>query len=1101
MIKIMGIRHILFLISNILFAVLIFNSCSEPSKKVQHKKSAVLFTSLDNSHTNIHFTNKVTENLYFNFLNYPYIYNGGGLAVGDINNDGLEDLYFTSNQNSNKLYLNQGDFKFKDITITANVTDDKGWSTGVTMIDVNNDGWLDMYVCKSGSLDNHELRKNKLFINQKDNTFKESAAQYGLDFYGFSIQSYFFDMDNDGDLDMYLVNHRIDFRNNITLDLARDKQIEDYGSDQLFRNDNGKYTNVTDAAGVANKAWGLSASIGDFNNDGWLDVYVANDFFHPDYLYINNKNGTFTDQAQTRFKHISNNSMGSDFADINNDLQSDLIVLDMMAEDHIRGKKNMAAMNTNSFNMMVNAGYHHQYMSNVLQLNRGDGTYSEIGQLAGIAKTDWSWAPLIADFDNDGFKDIFITNGIDHDLSNQDFRDQMRQNIMDRKKVSLEDAIALMPSEKLQNYFYKNNGDLTFKKVSTLWGITQKINSNGTVYSDLDNDGDLDLIVNNQSDIATIYKNNSTNNTINFVLKGNKQNRNGIGTKIYVYSDSLQQFKEHFISRGYQSSTTHKVHFGIGNRKTIDSIQVIWFDGLKQVIKNKEANQTITLDYKNAQQSERINLAQNSLFEVVNPKKIGVNYIHKENAFNDLDVQLLLPQKQSEITSALAVADVNKDGLEDFFVGNAKGSAANLYIQKNDGTFYKSSQALFDTEKEFEDTDAHFFDADNDGDVDLYVTSGGYELKENSLFLQDRIYINNGKGDFKKSNRLPKMLSYTKGITSADFDKDGDLDLFVGSRVISGKYPLSNPSYLLENKNGKFVNVTQEKLPDFSAIKMANDAVFSDFDNDGDADLLVVGEWMPIIIFENNNGEFTQKKLPVLEKSNGWQQNITEIDINNDGYKDYIIGNWGENNKFHPTKEKPLHIYADYFDDNTSFDIALSKISKGKLVPIRGRECSTQQTPFLKEKITKYSQFANASMDEIYGEEKLKNATHYTAYNFSSILLKNKGNGQFDIKILPKHSQFSPTLSYETHDINNDGFLDIFGVGNVYDAEVETIRYDASKGYILLGNKTGNYQVNNDISYFNDNEAKAIKKITINNKLHFIILNKDSELGILKLKN
>jgi len=1101
MIKIIEIRRILFLISNILVIIFVFNTCTETSKREQLNKNTTLFTLLDNKHTNIQFTNKVTENLYFNFLNYPYIYNGGGLAVGDINNDGLEDIYFTSNQESNKLYLNQGNFKFKDITIAASVGDDKGWSTGVTMIDINNDGWLDIYISKSGSLNNHELRKNKLYVNQKNNSFTEKAAKYGLDFYGFSIQSHFFDMDKDGDLDMYLVNHRVDFRNNITLDLTRDKQIEDYGSDQLFRNDNGKFTNITDAAGIANKAWGLSASIGDFNNDGWLDVYVANDFFHPDYLYINNKNGTFTDQAQTRFKHISNNSMGSDFADINNDLQPDLIVLDMMADDHIRGKKNMAAMNTNSFNMMVNSGYHHQYMSNVLQLNRGNGTYSEIGQLAGIAKTDWSWAPLIADFDNDGYNDFFITNGIDHDLSNQDFRDQMRKNIMARKKVSLEDAIAMMPSEKLQNYFYKNNGDLTFKKTSSLWGITQKINSNGAVYSDLDNDGDLDLIVNNQSDIASIYKNNSTNNTISFELKGTEQNRNGIGTKIYVYTDSLQQFKEHFTSRGYQSSTTHKIHFGVKNINKIDSILAIWPDGSEQILKNQKVNKTITIDHKNAKNGKQTDQVQNSLFEKVDPKVIGVNYIQKENTFNDLDLQLLLPQKQSEITSALAVADVNKDGLEDFFVGNAKGSVAALYIQKSNGTFYQSNQRLFEIEKEFEDTGAHFFDADNDGDIDLYLSSGGYELKENSPFLQDRLYINNGKGQFKKSNNLPKMLSYTKGITSADFDKDGDLDLFVGSRVISGKYPLSNSSYLLENKNGKFVNVTNQKLVDFSEMKMVNDAIFSDFDNDGDADLLVVGEWMPIVIFENNNGYFTQKKLPVLEKSNGWQQHITAADVNNDGFKDYLIGNWGENNKFHPSKEKPLHIYADYFDDNTSFDIALSKISKGKLVPIRGKECSTEQTPYLKEKITKYSQFANASMDEIYGEKKLKNATHYVAYNFSTILLKNKGNGDFEIVTLPNNAQFSPTLSSEILDINNDGFLDIFGVGNIYDAEVETIRYDASKGYVLLGNDKGNYQYNYDTSYFNDNEAKVIKKIQINNKTHFIILNKNSELTILKLNS
>ena len=1085
----------------ILLILFLNTSCKKSENKPIPKKETPLFTLLNATQTHIDFTNTVTENLYFNFLNYPYIYNGGGVAVGDINNDGLEDIYFTSNQHSNKLYLNQGDFKFKDITSTANAKDEKGWSTGVTMIDINNDGWLDIYICKSGSLRSHEHRKNKLFINQKDNTFKESAAEYGLDFYGFSIQSYFFDMDNDGDLDMYLVNHRVDFRNNITIDLTRDSKIEDYGSDQLFRNDNGKFTNVTNTSGIANKAWGLSASIGDFNNDGWFDVYVANDFFHPDYLYINNKNGTFTDRALTYFKHIPNNSMGSDLADINNDLQPDLIVLDMMAEDHIRGKKNMASMNTNSFTMMVNAGYHHQYMSNMLQLNNGNSTFSEIGQLAGIAKTDWSWAPLIADFDNDGLKDIFITNGIQHDLSNQDFRDQMRQNIMNRKKVSLEDAIAMMPSEKLQNYFYKNNGDLTFKKVSAFWGITQKVNSNGAVYADLDNDGDLDLVVNNQSEIASIYKNNATTNYISFTLEGDDQNKNGIGTKIAIYTPKNKQQKKAFVSRGYQSSVSNKLCFGLGKETEIDSVVITWKPGLKETLTNISINKNHTISIKNATVIPVKRAIEKPLFTNVNPTDLGIDYKHIENTFNDLDIQLLLPQKQSEITSELTVADVNNDGLDDFFVGNAKGSSAALYIQKKSGTFYKSSIDLFKKDKEFEDTGAHFFDADNDGDMDLYVASGGYELEENNMLLQDRLYINNGKGQFKKSNILPKMLSYTKGITSADFDNDGDMDLFVGSRVTPRKYPLSHSSYLLENQHGKFVNVTATKIADISALRMVNDALFTDYDNDGDQDLMIVGEWMPIVVYENNNGLFTQKKLPALEKSNGWQQSITELDVNNDGVKDYIIGNWGNNNKFHPTKEKPLHIYADYFDDNTSFDIALSKISKGKLVPVRGKECSSQQTPFLKKKITKYSQFANASMNEIYGENNLKKATHYVAYNFSSALLKNNGDGHFKIIPLPKHAQFSPTLSFEIFDVNKDGILDILGVGNVYDAEVETIRYDASKGYLLFGTKEGAYKISDDPVFFNNNEAKAIKKITIKGQVHFIILNKNNPLKIVKIKS
>lgn len=1081
------------------FLITLFIISGACTPDIPKNNASTLFDLVDNNKTNIHFTNKVVENLYFNFLNYPYIYNGGGVAVGDINNDNLDDIYFSSNQNSNKLYLNQGDLEFKDITNTAKVTDAKGWTTGVNMVDINNDGWLDIYVCKSGALNSHELRKNKLYINQKDNTFKESAAAYGLDHYGFSVQSYFFDMDNDGDLDMYLVSHRVDFRNNTTIDLERDKKVEDYGSDQLFRNDDGKFTNITIAAGVANKAWGLSASIGDFNNDGWLDVYVGNDFYHPDYLYINNKNGTFTDQAATRFKHVSNNSMGSDFSDINNDLQPDLIVVDMLAEDHIRGKKNMAAMNTNSFNMMVNVGYQHQYMSNVLQLNRKNGTYSEIAQLSGIAKTDWSWAPLIADFDNDGFKDLFVTNGIENDLSNQDFRNQMRKNIMNRKKVSLDEAIGMIPSEKLQNYIYKNKGDLTFEKTSDAWGITQKINSNGASYADLDNDGDLDLIVNNQSEEAHIYRNNSQANFTSFSLKGAKKNKNGIGSKITIYADDLQQSKELFLSRGFQSSVTNKLHFGLGVISKIDSVIITWPDGSFQKKTNITPNTNVVLDHKDAQNKESLKTPKESLFTSINPSTIGIQYQQKENSYNDFNQQLLLPQKQSEKGAALAVADVNNDGLDDFFVGNAANASASLYIQKKNGSFVETNQALFSSDASFEDIDAIFIDIDNDNDLDLYVTSGGYEIPENSPLLQDRLYINNGRGSFKKG-ALPKILANTKGIAFSDFDKDGDQDIFVGGSVVHGKYPIANKSYLLENNNGKFSDVTTKKINDISSLQIVNDALFSDYDNDGDDDLLVVGEWMSVTIFENTNGQFTKKDISALKNFNGWYQSITASDLDNDGLVDYVIGNWGTNNKFHPTEKKPLHIYADYFDKNTSFDMVLSKVSKtGNLIPVRGKECSTQQTPFLQEKVKTYKEFANSTLPEIYGEGILEKASHYKAHNFKSFILKNKGKGGFEIQKLPNEAQFAPTLSTEVFDVNNDGYLDVFGVGNIHEAEVETIRYDASKGYVLLGNKNGGFQFSNDSSYFSNLEAKAIKKITIDDATHFIILNKNSELHILKI--
>lgn len=1081
----------------LLLPVFMLILCAQCSTK-KDEISTTLFNLVDNKKTNIHFKNTVKENLYFNFLNYAYIYNGGGIAVGDINNDGLEDVYFTSNQESNKLYLNQGNLEFKDITIEANVSDEIGWTTGVTMIDINNDGWLDIYVCKSGSLDSHQNRKNKLFINQKNNTFKESAAKYGLDHFGFSTQAYFFDFDNDEDLDMYLVNHRQDFRNNISVDQRIQETKEEYNSDQLFRNDGTSFTNITKEAGILNKAWGLSTSIGDFNNDNLLDIFVANDFLEPDFLYINQGNGTFKDEALKHFNHISSNSMGSDFADINNDLQPDLIVLDMMAEDHIRGKENMATMSISNFHQLVNMGYHHQYMSNMLQLNNGNGTFSEIGQLAGIAKTDWSWAPLIADFDNDGFNDLFVTNGIEHDLSNQDFRNQMRNNIINRKKVSLEQAINMMPSQKLSNYVFKNKQDLTFENTSKKWGLDKEVNSNGAVYADLDNDGDLDLIVNNQAEEASIYRNNSTKNFISFTLKGSSKNKLGIGAVISVFSDGLQQSKQHFASRGFQSSVSNKLHFGLGDNLKIDSVLVDWKNGKSQIITNVKINSSIEINYKNAVENSVSTNSKTNLFTEINPSEIGIDFQQKENVFDDFKIQLLLPQKQSERSAAIAIGDVNNDGLEDFFVGNAKGEKAVLYIQNQKGKFVETNQQLFTSDKEFEDTDAKFIDIDNDNDLDLYVTSGGYEVETNSKLLQDRLYLNDGKGNFTKG-KLPTILTNSKGITFSDYDKDGDQDVFVGGGVKFAQYPLSDKPYLLENKNEKYINVTDEKLDDISNLRMINDAIFTDFDNDGDQDLIVVGEWMPITFYENKENKFYQKEIKGVSNINGWYQTITAADLDKDGNIDYIIGNWGNNNKFHPTKEKPLHIYADYFDDNASFDIALSKVSKtGDLLPVRGKECSTQQTPFLGKKVKTFKEFAASTMPEIYGAKKLEKATHYRAHSFASAILKNRGNGQFDVQELPNETQFSPTLSIEVADVNNDGFLDIFGFGNVYDSEVETIRYDASKGYLLLGSKKGEFKHTKDTTYFSNKEAKAIKKIVINGVLHFIILNKNNKIGVLK---
>ncbi len=1057
----------------------------------------VIFTNIPSSHSNINFKNVVEETPDFNFLNYSYIYNGGGVAVGDINNDGLEDIYFTSNQNSNKLYLNKGNFVFEDITKSAGVEDNKGWSTGVTMIDINNDGWLDIYVCKSASVKDRSARQNKLFINQKNNEFKEEACNYGLKENGFSTQAYFFDYDRDGDLDMYLVNHSLEAKMQTLLNPNLQTRINKDDLDRLFRNDDGKYVDVSKAAGTQKVAWGLSASIGDFNNDNWPDIYVANDFLEPDFLFINNQDGTFKDEILTRFKHVSNNSMGSDFADIDNDLQPDLVVLDMLAADRKRGKENMATMSTSKFNRMVNRGWHHQYMSNMLQLNNGNGTYSDIAQFSGVAKTDWSWAPLIADFNNDGFSDLFVTNGIQKDIANQDFRQDMKGKLSRYDKAkNLEAALQLIPSEKLTNYMFLNNGGYTFKDVSFDYGFDAKINSNGAAYADFDNDGDLDLVLNNQSDEASIYRNNSTSNYLKISLVGSENNRNGIGTKVLLFTGNVKQSKEVYTSRGYQSSVSSNLIFGLGEFKAVDSLKVIWNDGKVETLNNIEMNQHITLSYQNAKNVEASIEETKPLLESVSAPEFGINYKHKSVDFNDYNLQVLLPQKQSTIDAAVSVADINNDGLEDLFIGNTAGHPAQMYLQNSSGKFTSINHSLFEKDKAYNDTNALFFDADNDGDLDLYVASGNYSLPENDTLLQDRLYINNGKGQFSKG-RLPKILGVTKAIAADDFDNDGDLDVFVGGRVIPGKYPKAPESYLLENRNGTFINATNKRAKALKYLGLVNDAVFSDYDNDGDKDLIVVGEWLPVSFFNNDNGIFTKEELSTDSKT-GWYQTVKAIDFDNDGDEDYFVGNLGENNKFHPTESKPLHVYANYFDDNNSYDFALSKTYDDDIFPIRGKECSTEQTPFLKDKIESYKAFANSNIFDIYGKDNIENALHLNVTSFSSYYIENKGNSNFEFHRLPDKGQCGPTLDFEFLDINHDEALEVIGVGTIYDAEVETIRYDASQGYILEANDDPKFKVLNQT--ISNTETKAIKQIIINDESYLMLLTANSELSFLKLK-
>ncbi|MEZ4874421.1 MAG: VCBS repeat-containing protein [Flavobacteriaceae bacterium] len=828
-------KHTFFFL--LILSLLVSCKQSEENTLSKQDEAMPLFERVPAETSGINFTNTFKQSIDFNFMNYMYIYTGSGVASGDIDNDGLIDLYFVSNMGPNKLYKNKGNLQFEDITVASKTEDYNGFSTGVSMWDANNDGWLDIYVCKAGSLNNDNARRNLLFINNQNGTFTESAKAYGLDDPGYTTQAYPIDYDRDGDMDLYIVNHRYDFKNNNLIDATIQRQIEETTSDQLYRNDGGSFTKVTGQAGVYSKTWGLSAVVSDFNNDGWEDIYVANDFMEPDFLYINQKNGTFRNEINSRMSHISNFSMGTDFADLNNDLYNDLVSLDMVSESHERSKENMASMSTPNFLKMVEIGYHHQYMTNTLHWGDAYGKYRESAQLSGISKTDWSWAPLLADFDNDGFKDIFVANGVDRDYTNQDARHKLKQVQARGDSMTLDSVLNTFPTQPLENYIFKNNGDLSFSKKSDEWGLELPTYSYGASYADLDNDGDLELIVNNLNSPSGIYKNQSNNNYLKIKLEGPRTNPFSLGTKVYIETDEGYQMQELYLNRGYESSVSPILSFGLKKAEQVKRIGVQWPDGKISEIGSTKANQQITLSYNSSKEGMLSFYAPTLKKQWVDPSQLGIHYVQKENEFDDFSLQLLIPQKQSSKGTRMAVADVNGDQLEDFFVGNASGSVAALYLQNPDGTFTASNEALWNTEKKYEDANALFFDADGDADMDLYVVSAGYELPENSPLLQDRLYLNNGKGIFSKSNNaLPKMLVSGKAIAANDIDGDGDLDLFVGGNVVPGKYPLAPQSFLLRNDGGTFTDITSES-PALSEVGMVSEALFADYDGDNDKDL------------------------------------------------------------------------------------------------------------------------------------------------------------------------------------------------------------------------------------------------------------------------
>lgn len=1060
-------------ILSFIIVILQFNACTNESKNQKKDPNLKQFTQVSSKDSGIRFSNDLIDDPLgqnTNVMSFDNYFHGGGVAIGDINNDGLQDIFFIGNEVLNKLYLNEGDLKFKDISKKAKINVGKKWAVGVTMADVNGDGWQDIYVSQSSNFNTpRSERKNLLYINNKDLTFTESAALYGLDDDNLSHQAIFWDFDKDGDLDCYVMNTSRYVRiplGKVLDHLASDIKYVKEASGKLFRNDNNRFINITESAGMLKYGFGLNAVVSDINQDGWPDLYVTNDYSVPDFMYINQKNGTFRDEQKLRTKQISFYGMGSDIADINNDGSPEIAVVDMAANDHVRDKTLMASMNTENFWIYVNdLNYQHQYMFNSLQLNNGNGNYSNIAHLAGVGKTDWSWAVLLADFDNDGYNDYYTTNGFKRYARDNDSRRRMEKiRIQNNGSVPMGMRKKLydqLPQVKLSNLMYKNNGDLHFNDQTKDWGLNIPSFSNGASYGDLDNDGDLDLVVNNIGDLAFLFQNNSTNNYLRFKLKGQTNASPLIGTSIKLYMGNEVQYREYCNTRGYLSAVeSNVIHFGLGENSQVDKVEITWPSGNSQVINNPKINKLITVKESKASKDKIVIPNNNdSKFEKGDSLNIPT-FTHLEKAYNDFAIEVLLPHKQSTLGPFIAKGDVNGDQLDDFYIGGAAGQSGMLYLQISEGKFEISNAKTWSLDIAYEDQGALFFDSDGDKDLDLYIVSGSSEFKPNDPLLQDRLYINDGNGQFKKSsNRLPKIRSNGSKVKAADYDKDGDLDLFVGARGIPLKYPYADQHQLLENRNGKFTNIIKENGTAISGKSMINDFVWMDFNGDQVPDLVTLGEWSSINFYANINGHFENRTATASDskKTKGWWYSIASVDVDNDGDLDLVCGNIGTNSKFVASEEKPFTIFAKDFDNNGTCDVVLSEDYKGELVPTRGRQCSSEQMPFIKDKFKNYNSFANANIDDIFGDN-IKDALHLEATCFESSILINN-NGQFTIKALPSDVQVSPINGIIVDDINNDGNIDIIVGGNKHNVEVETPRYDASIGYVLMGNGKGAFEV------------------------------------------
>jgi len=1093
-----------------------------------------VFTEVSPSYSNVSFRNDITETKDQNILTYEYLYNGGGVAVGDLNNDGLPDIFFTGNMTPNKLYLNKGDLKFEDVTDKAGVAGRNKWKTGVVMADVNGDGLLDIYVCYSGPGDSLD-RSNELYINSgvKNGvpSFIESAKAYGLDATGtYTTSVVFFDMDNDGDLDMLMVNHADVFFNPFfNTEKLRATRNAKFGN-RLYRNDNGHFMDISvqshiDGSGLN---FSLSASVSDINGDGWPDIYVTNDYDERDFLYLNNHDGTFREVLPKAAKHISEFAMGSDIADFNNDNKPDIMELDMLPEDNHRQKLLRGADNYDKFQLLLDHGFHKQLMRNSLQLNNGndeDGTpvLSEIGQLAGVSNTDWSWAPLFADFDNDGWKDLFVTNGILKDMTNLDFvkytSGYSPQYVKEKQdKGEIWELVQKMPTTKLTNYLFKNNRDLTFSNVTASWGLTKQAVSNGAVYADLDNDGDLDLVINQLNDVATIYRNNTAEKShsahyLRIQLKGSNKNSSGIGAKVYIKTERGDQFQEQYFNRGFQSSVDPVMHVGLGKDSIVQSVRVLWPTGEVSILDNVKADRLLVVEQKNASIRQNSSPAHNEsikpLFKDVT-NSAGINFVDKPSSYVDFKISPLLPYQVSKMGPCIAKADVNGDGLEDVFIGAGIDQASQLYLQTRDGHFILSPSQPWNTNKKIFNADALFFDADGDGDMDLYLAAGGAEYPQGSENYQDRIFENDGKGNFSEMpNALPKETISASCARVADINHDGKPDLFIGGRFQPGMFPMAPPSNILKNVSqpGKIQFEIDRSQKDATLAEpgLVTDAVWCDLNKDGWQDLVVVGQFMPITVFENHKGVLVNKTNEYgLLGTNGWWSRVNATDLDGDGNIDLIVGNIGLNTQLKASQAEPVTITcSDFNNDGTMFSI-LSYFIQGKSYPYNTRDELMDQMPWLQKKFARYIDYADAQLSDLFPQGKLDSAKVVKINLLSSVILKNSGHGRMDVKALPKTAQASMVNGIVVDDLQKDDHKDILLAGNFYPFRVQFGPLDAGVGMVLRRNGKG------DISSLGlaetglkiDGDVRNLIKVNGGNGNYWLVAAKsDGAVQVLKRNN